>query len=223
MTRSLRIGALTPLSTVDFPGRLAAVVFVQGCAWRCGYCHNSHLQDAAAPVTLAWPQVREFLERRRGLLDAVVFSGGEPTQQAAALADAAREARALGFLTGLHTAGLYPDHLAQLLPLFDWVGLDVKAQPADYDGITGARASGDRARESLAHVLRSGVPHECRTTWHDGLYPAERLAALGHELAGAGVRHWVVQTCRDGHRALGAPPRQMLAGVHNRFETFELR
>ena len=223
MTRALRIGAVTPLSTVDWPGRLAAVVFLQGCAWRCSYCHNGHLQDAAGPVTLGWPHVREFLERRRGLLDAVVFSGGEPTQQAAALAGAAREARALGFLTGLHTAGLYPDKLARLLPLFDWVGLDIKAPRGDYAEITGARGSGDRARESLAHVLRSGVEYECRTTWHEGLYPAERLAQLGDELSAAGVRQWVVQTCREGHRALGVPPRSALAGMPARFERFELR
>jgi pyruvate formate lyase activating enzyme len=223
MTNALRIAAVTPLSTVDYPGRLAAVVFLQGCAWRCSYCHNAHLQDATGPATLAWPQVRGFLERRRGLLDAVVFSGGEPTQQAASLADAAREVRALGFLAGLHTAGLYPDLLAGLLPLFDWVGLDVKATQADYAGITGVRGSGDRARESLAHVLRSGVAHECRTTWHEALYPADRLAALGHDLADAGVRHWVVQTCRDGHRALGAPPGEALQGLQHRFEHFELR
>lgn len=223
MTRPLRIGAVTPLSTVDFPGKLAAVLFLQGCAWRCSYCHNPHLQDADGPCTITWAHVREFLERRQGLLDAVVFSGGEPTQQAAALAHAAREVRELGFLTGLHTAGLYPHKLAQVLPFFDWVGLDMKAPRSEYEQVTGVPGSSDRAREALAHVLRSGVPFECRTTWHEALYPAERLASLGDELAAAGVSHWAVQTCREEGRDLGVLPRDELQRVRERFESLTAR
>jgi len=223
MTRALRIGAVTPLSTVDFPGTLAAVVFLQGCAWRCGYCHNAHLQDAIGPCTITWQHVRNFLQRRQGLLDAVVFSGGEPTQQAAALAQAAREVRDLGFLAGLHTAGLYPDKLAQLLPSFDWVGLDIKAPRAEYQQVTGVRGSSDRARESLAHLLRSGVAYECRTTWHEGLYRADRLADLGDELAAAGVTHWSVQTCRIAGREFAGPPRAVLRCMASQFESFGVR
>ncbi|MBI3069525.1 MAG: 4Fe-4S cluster-binding domain-containing protein, partial [Betaproteobacteria bacterium] len=74
----LRVGGLVPLTTTDYPGRLAAVVFCQGCPWRCGYCHNPHLLPARRTAPIAWHAVRDFLERRRGLLDAVVFSGGEP-------------------------------------------------------------------------------------------------------------------------------------------------
>jgi len=223
MTRALRIGAVTPLSTVDFPGTLAAVVFLQGCAWRCGYCHNAHLQDANGPCTITWQHVRDFLLRRQGLLDAVVFSGGEPTQQAAALAQAAREVRDLGFLAGLHTAGLYPDKLAQVLPSFDWVGLDIKAPRAEYQQVTGVRGSSDRARESLAHLLRSSVAYECRTTWHEGLYSADRLADLGDELAAAGVTHWSVQTCRVGSREFAGPPRAVLRCMASQFESFGIR
>ena len=75
----MRIGGLTPLTTIDYPGELAAVVFCQGCPWRCPYCHNPHLQPGTGSSSIAWPEVLGFLERRRGLLDAVVFSGGEPT------------------------------------------------------------------------------------------------------------------------------------------------
>ena len=77
----LRIGGLTPLSTTDYPGQLAAAVFCQGCPWRCGYCHNPHLIPATVKQGIDWVEVMRFLERRRGLLDAVVFSGGEPTLQ----------------------------------------------------------------------------------------------------------------------------------------------
>ena len=93
---ALRVGGLTQLSLSDWPGQLAAVVFCQGCPWRCGYCHNPHLIPPRAAAALEWDDVLAFLERRRGLLDAVVFSGGEPTAQRG-LAAAMREARALAY------------------------------------------------------------------------------------------------------------------------------
>ena len=75
----LRIGGVTPFSTTDWPGRLAAVLFLQGCPWRCGYCHNPHLQPAIGPAARDYPSTLAWLEGRRGLLDAVVFSGAPVT------------------------------------------------------------------------------------------------------------------------------------------------
>src|SRR5690242_19840999 len=126
MKHELNIGGFVPFSATDYPDHLCAVVFCQGCPWRCGYCHNAHLQAAAARTSIRWQDVLVFLGTRRGLLDAVVFSGGEPTMQRA-LPDAMREVKAQGFKVGLHTAGIYPRKLAMLLPLVDWTGLDVKA------------------------------------------------------------------------------------------------
>ncbi|WP_295886335.1 anaerobic ribonucleoside-triphosphate reductase activating protein, partial [uncultured Thiohalocapsa sp.] len=100
----LRLGGLTPLTSLDYPGELAAVVYCRGCPWRCPYCHNADLQDAHGPSEPTWPEVLDFLARRRGLLDAVVFSGGEPTAQRA-LGAAMAEVRAMGFKVGLHTGG----------------------------------------------------------------------------------------------------------------------
>jgi pyruvate formate lyase activating enzyme len=222
VSRSLRIGGLTPLTSIDCPGRLAAVVFLQGCPWRCDYCHNQHLRPADGPCTLSWDHVRAFLQRRRGLLDAVVFSGGEPTLQPG-LTEAAREARALGFQVGLHTAGMYPERLAQVLPSLDWVGLDIKAPMQEYDAVTGVPGSGDKVRRSLAHVLRSGISYECRTTWHEELFGADRLQALADTLADIGVSHWVVQTCRTAGRAHAAPPPSDLARLRRRFSDFGVR
>ncbi|NNM64869.1 MAG: anaerobic ribonucleoside-triphosphate reductase activating protein [Burkholderiales bacterium] len=192
---TLRVGGITALTSIDFPGRLAAVIFCQGCPWRCGYCHNPHLLEAGVPVGLPWPSVTDFLERRRGLLDGVVFSGGEPTLQAG-LAEAMQQVRGLGFEVALHTAGMYPRRLATLLPLVDWVGFDVKAPWSLYDTITGTPGSGRRARSSLDHLLASGVPFECRTTWHAGLFSEAALLSLGTMLADLGVHQWMVQDCR---------------------------
>lgn len=158
----LRVGGLTRCSAADYPGKLAAVVYCQGCAWRCGYCHNPELQGARGREEIAWPAVLAFLQRRRGLLDAVVFSGGEPTQQRA-LAPAMRQVKALGFLVGLHTAGVVPRRLAEVLPLVDWVAMDVKAPFEAHEGVTGVRGSGRRARASRDLILAGRIAHEFHT------------------------------------------------------------
>jgi pyruvate formate lyase activating enzyme len=192
----LHIGGLTPLSTTDWPGMLAAVVFCQGCPWRCGYCHNPDLIPPRGEHEIPWAEVLAFLRRRQGLLDGVVFSGGEPTMQAGLL-DAMREVRALGFKVGLHTGGAYPQHLAAVLPLVDWVGLDVKAPFADYARITGAPGSGERARAGLQQVLESGVAYEIRTTVHPALLNDGDVTGIARDLATRGVKHYVIQAFRS--------------------------
>ncbi|MCL4182353.1 MAG: anaerobic ribonucleoside-triphosphate reductase activating protein [Burkholderiaceae bacterium] len=218
----LRVGGLTPLTTIDFPGRLAAVVFCQGCAWRCGYCQNSTLLEAGTPAALRWDDVLAFLGNRQGLLDGVVFSGGEPTLQTH-LPAAIEQVRALGFEVGLHTAGMYPARLARLLPRLDWVGLDIKAPLRTYDAVTGTTGGGAKARESLDLLLAAGVPFECRTTWHPGLFPMSALEELADELAARGVTHWTVQCCRiDGRPAVAAQPPE-LRRLAVRFKEFHWR
>jgi anaerobic ribonucleoside-triphosphate reductase activating protein len=185
--RELGIGGLVPFSTVDFPGKLSAVLFCQGCPWRCRYCHNTHLQPFGAGEW-KWSAVERFLDGRRGLLDAVVFSGGEPTAQPA-LEDAIVAVRAMGFEVGLHTAGIYPDRLRRVLPLIDWVGLDIKA-PFDprYDAITQIRSSWRAARLALEEVLAGGVDYELRTTVHPALLDTTTRAEIEEELARCGAR-----------------------------------
>ena len=158
----LRVGGLTKLSATDYPGKLAAVVFCQGCAWRCGYCHNPELQPARSEREIPWRDVVAFLDKRRGLLDAVVFSGGEPTQQRG-LEAAMREVKAMGFLVGLHTAGIVPWRLAKVLPLVDWVAMDVKTELDGHERITRVTGSGERARQSLELLRASGVARELHT------------------------------------------------------------
>ena len=144
-----------------------------------------------------WPVVREILRRRRGLLDAVVFSGGEPSFQKALL-PALREVKALGFKAALHTGGAYPELLAELLPELDWVGFDVKALASDYPTITGVARSGVKNWQSLMRLLDSGVAFECRTTVHKNLISLSHLRVLAIQLAQAGVRRYVVQPVRGG-------------------------
>jgi pyruvate formate lyase activating enzyme len=222
----LRVGGLTPLSTTDWPGMLAAVVFCQGCPWRCGYCHNPDLIPARGKHEIPWQDVMALLRRRQGLLDGVVFSGGEPTLQRD-LVEAMREVRALGFKIGLHSGGAYPDKLAAVLPLVDWVGLDIKAPFADYARITAAAGSGERARESLEQVLAAGVEHEIRTTVHPALLADAEVVDIAHGLSARGVKRYVVQAfrrqgCRDESLCQGTlrayPLAELQAKVAGLFE-----
>ncbi len=190
----INIGGLTPLTTTDFPGCLSAVVFCQGCPWRCGYCHNPHLLDRHAFAGVAWKSVLDFLYRRVGLLDAVVFSGGEPTLQKS-LIDAVKEVRKMGFRTGLHTSGAYPDRLNSLLPHLDWVGMDVKAPFEGYESVTHVPGSGEKARRSVELIVESGVNCEFRTTVH-GLGKRD-VAKIERELELLGAGHYKIQAFRS--------------------------
>jgi pyruvate formate lyase activating enzyme len=191
----LRVGGLVPFSTTDWPGRMAAVVFTQGCPWRCGYCHNPHLIPSAGDDERDWSDVLEWLGTRRGLLDAVVFSGGEPTAQPA-IVDAVAATRALGFAVGVHTGGMYPRRVPSLLKQVAWFGIDVKAPSLDYESVTGVRASGLGAFVTLQLVREAGIAHEVRTTVHPLLTPPDRLDRLARELAVVGVADWVLQPFR---------------------------
>lgn len=197
MVESLPIGGLTPLTTVDYPGELSAVLFCQGCPWRCRYCHNGHLLPAGSDDQIPWTKVHDFLERRKGLIDAVVFSGGEPTLHST-LPAAMEQVRSMGFKIGLHTAGPYPDRLRCLLPYLDWVGLDIKALPDRYPQITGVPGSGQRAWESLRLLLDTDIALEVRTTLVPGLSREGEVCTLMNELAAAGASNHVLQRCRTG-------------------------
>ncbi|MFG6439229.1 anaerobic ribonucleoside-triphosphate reductase activating protein [Roseateles sp. LKC17W] len=215
----LAVAGLQPFSTVDFPGQLAAVVFLQGCPWRCAYCHNPELQARGPGDGPRWPALRAWLQGRAGRLDGVVFSGGEPSTDPA-LPAALAELRAMGYRLGLHSAGLAPGRLARLLPLLDWVGLDVKAAPADaalHERLTGAPGGARRVRESLALLQASGVAYELRSTVHPQWFRDADVLRLVEALRDAS--HHVLQVARlpgpDGRPQLppGYPSAALLAAA----------
>lgn len=147
---------------------------------------------------IPWEKVASFLERRRGLLDAVVFSGGEPTLQSG-LVEAMAKVRSLGFKTGLHTSGAYPQQLAEVLNLADWVAMDIKAPRSRYSRITGVDSSGDKAWESARLLIASGIPHEFRTTVHPSLLSPEDVDRIVNDLAALGARNYALQECVTEH------------------------
>ncbi|MCG8909335.1 anaerobic ribonucleoside-triphosphate reductase activating protein [Pseudomonas sp. DP-17] len=199
MSSTLRVGGLVPLTTLDYPGLLACVLFCQGCAWRCRYCHNPELIPPRGEAEIHWNEILAFLRRRQGLLQAVVFSGGEATLQSA-LPQAMASVREMGFRAGLHSAGIRPEAFARALPQADWVGFDVKGLAEAMDAITGAKGSGLANWRSLELLLDSGVEYECRTTVHWQLFDLERLRRLAFRLRGMGVDNFVVQLARSGRQ-----------------------
>ena len=175
-------------------------------------------------ITDTWQPVHDFLTRRRGLLDAVVFSGGEPTTQKA-LFDAVSDVSALGFEVGLHTAGPYPHRLRRLLPLLDWVGMDVKAPFDSYDAITGVPGSGDRAFASIRSILDYGIAYEFRTTHDPTLLTRRDIVRLAESLAELGVRSFALQHPRDlkGQPTPGWLDDATIGRIESCFVNFVLR
>lgn len=229
--RSLKVGGITPYSTHDYPGRPAAIVFVQGCPWQCGYCHNPHLQLRLPKAPLVWPRVLQLLEQRVGIIQAVLFSGGEPTYDPM-LPEAIRDVHALGLRAGMHTGGAYPERLAAVLPMLDWVVLDVKAPFARYEKVTGVEGSGEAVRESAKAVLSASVPHEFRTTVHPSLLDEADIAEIAQDLTALNVQNLTLQAfrpqgCRDkalrNAPALDYPSAGLLQQLNAMFTSFSFQ
>ncbi len=196
MTESILVGGVETFSTVDYPEHLAAVVFLQGCPWRCPFCYNTALQPVGVPTNFLWNKFVEFLQTRRGILDAVVFSGGEPLVQNA-LPEAMRQVRELGYKIGLHTGGYRPEQLKKVLPLADWIGFDIKAPfAADrYDRVT-KTSHLSQVLQSLDLILASGKDFECRTTCDPRLLSPADIVIMAETLAAKGVKKYFLQKYR---------------------------
>jgi len=197
-TLHLSVGGLQPLTMIDFPGKLAVVVFLKGCNLRCKYCHNPSLvEEGKGEIT--WDEVLAFLRKRQGFLEGVVFSGGEPTFQDS-LPVAIEEVKELGFAVGLHTNGYYPGIIKSFLEkkLLSFIAVDVKAPKGEYDRSSGSPI--DRSVEETAIlVAESGVSHEFRTTIHPLLVSDEWLIDIGNFLHGLGISRFVLQKFQGGN------------------------
>lgn len=173
----MAIGGLLKLSLVDWPGKVAAVVFIRGCNLRCPWCQNPDLVDPARFGTeLAVAGVLDFLEQRRGFLDGLVVTGGEPTLWSG-LPDFLRRVKQMGYLVKLDTNGTGPDVVRRLLDagLVDCVAVDYKVPLSHYPGL--GCMEPEKVRETINLVLAYGRG-EVRTTVIPGLHNAELLGEM---------------------------------------------
>lgn len=181
----MTIGGIQKFSTVDYPGYTVASIFTIGCNMRCGYCHNPELvlpeQYAGA---IPEEEVFEFLETRRGLLDGVAISGGEPTIQGD-LPQFIRRCKNMGFRVKLDTNGTNPAMLRELLAekLVDFIAMDIKGPLDKYSAIAARPINLDAIRESIA-LIRT-IPHEFRTTIVRGQLTPQDFEVIGQLVHGA--------------------------------------
>ena len=162
----LNIGGITPFSTIDYPDNLSAVFFFQGCVFKCPYCHNSEFQEIKEP-SYTLKEFEVFIKERKGFLDAIVFSGGEPLLFLDELELLCKLSKESGFKTGLHTTGYSPERLKKLLDkgLIDWVGIDLKADMENYPFACGVEKNFfNGAVKSIETLKQSGIDFEVRTT-----------------------------------------------------------
>ncbi len=184
----MRIAGIQKLTLLDYPGKVACAVFLSGCNLRCPYCHNPDLvlpermdgQEIAAAKALA------FLEQRRGKLDGVCVTGGEPTLQPE-LPELLEKLRSLGFAVKLDTNGTNPGMLKTLLHngVLDYVAMDVKNSPERYRETCGGADVLPRVQESAGLLLKGTTEYEFRTTVCKPLHTERDMAEIGRWLMGA--------------------------------------
>lgn len=202
----MKIGGLQRVSLIEYPGKIGAVIFTQGCNFRCAYCHNPELVDPGryGPV-IPESEVLAFLNKRRGKLEAVTVTGGEPTLQPD-LESFLQACRKIGYLIKLDTNGSNPDVLERVIRqrLADYLAMDVKGPLARYRQIASANVDAPKIERSIALIATSGIPYEFRTTVVRSQLDLEDLISVATLVRHA--RRYVLQPFIPGKTLAGSVP-----------------
>lgn len=194
----MRIGGLQKLTLLDYPGKVACTVFLIGCNLRCPYCHNPGLvlPERMDGHEIPTDEVLGFLEQRRGKLDGVCITGGEPTLWQE-LPEFISDIRSLGYTVKLDTNGTNPDMLKKLLSdsLLDYVAMDIKNGPSRYAITCGGADVIDSVRKSAALLLNGMAEYEFRTTVCKPLHTEKEMGEIGRMLRGA--KRYFIQPFAD--------------------------
>jgi pyruvate formate lyase activating enzyme len=208
----MKIGGLEKFSMIDYPSCLSAVIFTNGCVFRCPFCYNPMLvlsekdrnensslpqgQETEKGHTLLEDDLFQFLKSRIGKLDAVVISGGEPTMQAD-LPEFIKKIKALGFLVKLDTNGSNPEMLKKILAagLVDYLAMDIKADEENYARATGVRFDLAKIKESVKIIMSSGLLYEFRTTCVPGFINEKIVENMGRMIRDA--EKWYLQNFKS--------------------------
>jgi len=189
------LGGIQKNSLIDFPGKVSCVLFLSGCNFACPYCHNPDLARGTPPPAsrIRLETVFKFLEKRRGMLDGVVISGGEPTLESR-LSEICTRIKRLGFQVKLDTNGSRPDILARLFDenRLDYVAMDIKAPPALYTPVISPREVAAEIEKSIDLIMSSDVDYEFRTTCARPFAGPGTISDIARSIRGA--RKYVLQT-----------------------------
>ncbi|HNU96437.1 MAG TPA: anaerobic ribonucleoside-triphosphate reductase activating protein [Candidatus Magasanikbacteria bacterium] len=183
----MKIGGLQKFSMIDYPDKIACIVFTQGCNFRCPYCHNPELvKPEMFGESLSEEEFFDFLKERVGKLDAVSITGGEPTLQYD-LIEFIKKIRDLGFLIKLDTNGTNPDMLKEIIDqkLVNYLAMDIKAPFSKYEEITKMPVNIEKIKQSVEMIKSSGIDYEFRTTLVKKLLSPEDIEQIGRDIAGA--------------------------------------
>lgn len=169
----IRIGGLEKVSLLDYPGKVSTIIFTYGCNLRCEFCHNPELviYDFNEKVQVTENFLFDYLKKRKGIIDAVVITGGEPLIYPE-IDTIIRRIRDLGYLVKLDTNGFFPEKLRELIEsrILDYIAMDVKYNPKDYIKRTGDSDALMKVKESIKLIKKSGIDYEFRTTYVKGIH-----------------------------------------------------
>lgn len=195
------IGGITTLTLLDFPEKVSCIIFTAGCNFRCGFCHNpqfvleeniKNLKGNFIPAE----KIFAFLDSRKGFLDGIVISGGEPTIQPD-LIDFIRKIKAKNLLVKLDTNGTNPEVIEKLLKenLVDYFAMDIKASSQNYEKICGVKTESQKIEKSKNLILNSGIAHEFRTTVIKNIHDEDEIEAIAKFCKGADL--YTIQNFRN--------------------------
>ena len=199
----MNISGIQKLTLLDYPGKCACTLFLAGCNLRCPFCHNASLVVGQAPAAMTEEEFFAFLKKRRGLLDGVCVTGGEPTLRKD-LPDFIRRIKEMGYLVKLDTNGSNPEMLRQLLAekLLDYVAMDIKNCPERYAETCGGIDILPQVQESLAILKEDNVEYELRTTLCRPFHDESALEAMGKWLSG--TKNYYLQNFVDSGDLIGS-------------------
>jgi len=195
----MKIGGLQKMTLIDYPGKVAASIFVVGCNFRCGFCHNPNLVEVKPNTCyLSEDEIFQFLQKRRGLLDGVCISGGEPLIYEE-LPEFIQRIKALGFLIKLDTNGLNYALLEKLMAehLLDYIAMDIKASLENYAQVCGVKLDVNKIPKSINLIINSGLAHEFRSTVLPKYHNAQEIEKMAKMIQGA--KHYFLQNFRNQH------------------------
>ncbi len=183
----MEFGGFEKFTLIDFPGKVACMVYTIGCPFRCPYCHNPELVDETCTARIGENIILEFLDERKGMLDGIVITGGEPTMHGEKLISFMRKVKHRGFLVKLDSNGVDPDFLQEAIEenLVDYIAMDIKSPLRKYSQTVSRPVDTDAIKSSIAIILESNIPYEFRTTVVRSMLSIDDIEEIGKEIKGA--------------------------------------